>query len=228
MKRFAVKFRRILELLCLWVLQRKLLAQFHDLCAQKLSCLLWNSDVLWKLSARKFYRKSSGRNSTISVSINEAVSCEVQTHFGSFRLSSFIKKVAGAFSRFLRPKMKLFAVKFRRILELLCLWVLQRKLLAQFHDLCAQKLSCLLWNSDVLWKLSAKKFYRKSFGRNSTISVSINEAVSCEVQTHFGSFRLSSFIKKLLGAFSQFIRPKMKLFAVNFRSILDIFAFQAL
>jgi len=37
--------------------------------------------------------------------------------FGSFRLTNFAKNVLGAFSRFVRPKTKLFAVKFRRILE---------------------------------------------------------------------------------------------------------------
>jgi len=38
-------------------------------------------------------------------------------HFGSFRLTRFMKKVLGALSRFLRPKTDLFAVKFGRILE---------------------------------------------------------------------------------------------------------------
>jgi len=71
-------------------------------------------------------------------------------HFGSFRLACFLKKVLGAFSRFLRPKMKLFAVKFRRILELLSLQVLQKKFWAQFHDLCVQKRSGLLCSSDAI------------------------------------------------------------------------------
>jgi len=74
------------------------------------------------------------------VSKKEAVCREVQTHFGSFRLASFIKKVLGAFSRFMRPKMKLLAVEFRRILEGLCL---QKKFWAQFHDFCVQRRSCL-------------------------------------------------------------------------------------
>jgi len=78
------------------------------------------------------------------VSKNEAVCCEVQTHFGGFRLSSLIKTVVGAFSRFMRPKTKLFAMKFRRILEVLCLQDLQKKLWAQFHDLFVEKRSCLL------------------------------------------------------------------------------------
>jgi len=72
----------------------------------------------------------------ICVRKNEAVCCEVQTHFGSFRLSGFIKKILGAIPRFVRPKMKLFAVEFRRILEVLCLQVFKKKLWAQFHDLC--------------------------------------------------------------------------------------------
>jgi len=73
----------------------------------------------------------------------EAVCCEVQMHFGSFRLSSFVQNVLGAFSQFMRPKMKLFTVELRRILQVLCLRVLQKKFWAQFHDLCIQKQSCL-------------------------------------------------------------------------------------
>jgi len=80
----------------------------------------------------------------ICPSKNEAVCCEIQTHSGSSLPASFKEKVVGAIPRFVRPKMKLFAVKFRRILEVLCLQVLQKKLWAQFHDLCNQKRSCLL------------------------------------------------------------------------------------
>jgi len=142
-------------------------------------------------------QKSFGRNSTICVSKNEAVCCEVRTHFGSFRLSSFIKKssgrifpidasknevvcrgvqtdfksslpasftekVVGAIRQFVRPKMKLFAVKFRRISEVNRLQGLQKNFWTNFHDLCVQ-----------------------------------NEALCCEVQTHFASFPLARFIKKL-------------------------------
>ena len=103
-----------------------------------------SSDTFWKLSACKFYRKSSGHNFSICASKNEAVCYEVQTHFGSFHLSRFIKKVLGAFSQFMRPKTKLIAMKFRRILEVLCLQGLQKKFWATFHDLCVQKRSCLL------------------------------------------------------------------------------------
>jgi len=45
----------------------------------------------------------------------------------------------GAFSRFMRPKTKLFAVEFRRIFDVLYLQGLQKKFLAHFHDLCVQK-----------------------------------------------------------------------------------------
>jgi len=73
------------------------------------------------------------------VSKNEVACCEVQTEFGSFRFARVMKKVLGAFSRFLRVGAKLFAMKFRRILEVLCLQDLQRKFWAQFHDLFVQK-----------------------------------------------------------------------------------------
>ena len=78
----------------------------------------------------------------------------------------FTEKVVGAISRCVCPKMKLFAVKFRRILEVFAFQALWKKLWVHFPDLCIQ-----------------------------------NEAVCCEVQKHSGSFRLSSFIKKLSAHF---------------------------
>jgi len=193
MKLFAVELRRILEVLCLRVLQKKFWAIFHDLCVQKRSCLPWNSDAFWKFSACKFQRKSSGRNSTIFVLKNEAVCCEVQTHFRSFRLASFVKRVLGAFLRFMHPKTKLFAVKFRRIFEVLALRGLWKIFRAHYHDLCVQKLNCLPWCSDAFQKFSASKVYRESSGQIFTIYVSENEAVCCEVQTHLASFRLQDW-----------------------------------
>ena len=103
------------------------------------------------------------------------------------------KKVVGAFSRFLRPKTKVFPVNFRCILQVLCLQFLQKKLWAQFHELCVQKRSCLLWSSDAFWKFSPFKLY-----------------------------------KNVLGAFSRFAGPKMKLFAVEFRCILEVLCLQVL
>jgi len=99
----------------------------------------------------------------------------------------------GIFSRFLRPKTKLFAV-----------------------------------SSDAFWKFSAYKVYRKSFGRIFTIYMSKNEVISCDVQTHFGGCHLATYITKVLGALSRFLRPRKKLFAVMFRRVLDVFSMQAL
>jgi len=62
------------------------------------------------------------------VSKNEAVYCEVQTDFKSSLPVSFTDKVVGAILQFVCPKTKLFAVKFRRILEVLCLQVLKKVL----------------------------------------------------------------------------------------------------
>jgi len=75
------------------------------------------------------------------------------------------EKVLVAFSRFLHPNMKLFAVKFWCILEVLCLQALQKRLWAQFHDLWVQKWSGLLWSSDAFWMLSPFKLYKKFSGR---------------------------------------------------------------
>jgi len=57
---------------------------------------------------------------------NKAVCREIQTHFGSFRLMRFMKKVLGAISQFMCPKTKLFPVKFRRMSEVFRLQVLQK------------------------------------------------------------------------------------------------------
>ena len=156
----------------------------------------------------------------------------------------------------LASKMKLFAVKFRRIFEVFALRGMWRKFWAYFLDFCVQKWSCFLRSSDAFWKFSPCEVYKNSSGRIITIYASKNEAVCREVQTHFGSFLRASFmkriwahfldfcvqkwsclflssdafwtfspdevLKKVLGAFSRFMRPKTKLFAVKFRCILEV------
>jgi len=223
-----MKFRRISKVLCLHGLQKKLWAQFHNLCVQKWSGLLWSSDTFWNFSPFKLYKKSS----------------------------------LSAFSRFMLPKMKLFAVEFRHILEVLCLRVLQKKFWVQFDDLCVQKWSGLLWSSDAFWKLSPCMLYKKSSECIFPIYVSKNEAVCHGVQTHFGSslpanftekflaqfrdlcvktrsclpwnsdafwkFSAGKIYRKVVGAIPRFARPKMKLFAVKFWCILKVLCPQGL
>ena len=192
-KQFAVEFRRILEVLCLQGSQTKLWAHFRNLCVQKWSCFLRSSDAFWRLSPCEVYDESSGRNITIFTSTNEAVCREVQTHFQRSPFARFTKQVMGSFSLFMCPKTKLLAVKFRRILDVLCLQVLQKSFWAHLHDLCVQKRSSLPWSSDGFWKFSPWKLRKKD-----------------------------------MGAFSRFLRTKMKLFALEFRRILEVFAWWGL
>ena len=84
--------------------------------------------------------------------------------FWKFSLCEVYEKNQGAFSRFVRPKMKLFAVAFRCISEVLHLQGLQRKFWTNFHDLRVQKWSCLLWVSDAFCKLSACTIDKKVVG----------------------------------------------------------------
>jgi len=63
---------------------------------------------------------------------NEGICREVQTHFGSSLPANFTEKALGAISRVVRPKTKRFAVKFRRILEVLCLARFIKKVLDAF------------------------------------------------------------------------------------------------
>ena len=161
MKMFAVEFRRISDVFALWGLWRKFFAHCHNFCVQKRSCLPWSSDAFWKFSACKVHKNFFGRIITIYVSKNEVVCSEVQTHFGSSLPTSFAEKVLGAYSRFLCPKMKLFAVKFGHILKVLCLQGSQKNLWAHYHDLCVRKRSCLQWSSDAFWKFSLYEEYKK-------------------------------------------------------------------
>jgi len=114
------------------------------------------------------------------MSKNEAVYCEVQTHFGSFRLSSFTKKVLGAFTRFMRPKTKQFAVKFRLILEVLCLQVL-KKMLWRNSTICAPKNEAVCLEIQTHFGSSLPANFTESSGRYSTICASKNETVCCEI-----------------------------------------------
>jgi len=107
-KLFVVKFRRMLEVLDLQVLQKKFWAQF-----------------------------------SVYASKHKFVYREIQTHVRSFRPASFAEKVLGAYLRFMFPNTKLFAVKFRRIFEVLRLQGSQNKFWAHIYDLFVQKRSCL-------------------------------------------------------------------------------------
>jgi len=66
-----------------------------------------------------FRKKKSGHIFTINASKNEAVYREVQTHFGTSPPPTLTKIFLGTLARFMHPKTKLFAMKFRRILKLL-------------------------------------------------------------------------------------------------------------
>jgi len=55
----------------------------------------------------------------IYASIYEGVCCEDQMHFVSSLLATFAKNVLGTFSQCMHLKTKLFAMKFRHILEVI-------------------------------------------------------------------------------------------------------------
>ena len=102
----------------------------------------------------------------------------------------------------MHPKTKLFAVKLRRILEVFRLQGLQEKIPGAFSrfmrpktKLLAMRLRCIL---DVLCSQHLQKKSWHIF----IIYVSKNEAVGCEVETHFGSYLLAKYTEKILGTFS--------------------------
>jgi len=95
----------------------------------------------------------------------------------------------GAFLQFMRPKTKLFAVKFRCILEVLTLRGLWKKFRVHYHNLCVQKLNCLPWCSDAFWKFSACKVCREFWTNFHGLCVH-KRTCYCEVQMHLEGFCL--------------------------------------
>ena len=63
----------------------------------------------------------------------------------------------------MRPKTKLFAVKFRHVVKFFACMVCKKKFWAHFHDLCVQKRSILQWSSDAFCKFSAWMVCKKKF-----------------------------------------------------------------
>ena len=148
--------------------------------------------------------------------------------FWKFSPRKLYTKVMGPFSRFLHSKMKLFAVEFRPILEVLCLQGLHKKFWAHFYDSCVQKWSCFLRSSDAFRKFSPCEVYNESSGHIIMTYASKNVTVWRDVQTHLGTFLLARFMQKVLGEISRFMRLKTKLFAVKLTRILEVFSVQAL
>jgi len=160
---------------------------------------MWSSDRFWNLSACKVYKKISGRIFAMFASENEAVCCEVQLHF-----RSSLCKVYSFFARFTEEVMGAFS-------RFMCPKI--KLFHAKFRRI-SEVFTC--------------KVYKEISGCIITIFVFKNEAVCREVQMHFGSSPHSRFPKRFLGAFSQFMRPKTKLFSVKFGGILEVFSMQAL
>jgi len=144
--------------------------------------------------------------------------------FWEFSACKVYKEVLGAFSRFLRLKTKLFAMKFRCIFWVIHFQRLQ-KCFGRIFTIFGSKNEAACREVQAHLRFSLCKL-KKSSGRIFSIFASKNEGISLEFRTHFGRSLPASFIEKVLGAFSRFMRPKMKLFAVEFRSILEVLRWQ--
>jgi len=192
-KRFAVKFRRILEVLPCNVYKKSSGRIFSIFASKSEAVCRWvqmhsGCSLLAMLTV-----KSSGHNFTIYVSKNEAVCCWVQTHFGSFCLASLIKKF---WMHLLDFCVQNEGVRCEAQTHF------GSSLPARFTEkssghnvmICVQKRSSFLWNSGASWTFLPCKGHRKSSGRIVSIFSSKNDAVCCEVQTHFWGFCLACFI----------------------------------
>jgi len=125
----------------------------------------------------------------------QEVCCEIQAHFGSSRFAGFMKKIQCTLSRFVRPKLKLFAVIFRHISEVLHHQRLQRKFWTNFHNVCVQNeaVSCEGQTHFASFPLAR---LIKSCGRIFTIYVSCKQ-----------TFLTSTFCRNALATFYNFTRP---------------------
>jgi len=92
----------------------------------------------------------------------------------------------GAFSRFLRAKTKLLAVKSRPILEVFTLQV-KKKVLDAFSRFLRPKTKVFPVKFKGSLEVLCLQVLQKNSGRNFTSCASKNEAICYEVQTHFGS-----------------------------------------
>ena len=106
---------------------KKFWGHFLDFCVQKWPVCRWVQMHSGCSPLARFTVKSSGRSFTIYVSKKRSSLLMSSDAFWKFLPCQLGKKVVGAFSRFLPQKTKLFAVKFKRILEVLCLQGSQKK-----------------------------------------------------------------------------------------------------
>jgi len=123
-----------------------------------------SSDAFWEFSTCKVYKEVLGAFSRCLSLKSKLFAMKFRCIFWVIRLQSLQKCFGCIFEIFtLQVKKKFWAhfldfaskKKFRRILEVLCLQVLQKTFLAKFHELYIQKRSGLLWSSDAFWKSSA-------------------------------------------------------------------------
>ena len=177
--------------------------------------------------------KSSWRIILIVASKNEAVCCWVQTNlevFALFALTPYevYEESSWCIIMICASKNEAVCCEVQTHFESSPLARFTKKFLGAFHDLCVRKRSSLMWSSDAFWKFSACKFHRKSSAWNFTIHVSKYGAVSCEVQTQFGSFHLACEVyENSSGRIITVLLPKTKQFAVKFRRITEVFPMQA-
>jgi len=134
-KLFAVKFRCILEVLCLQSLQRKVPgAMSRYMCPVTKWFSVMFRHILEVFALQGLQKKFSAHFLDFCIQKRSCLLRSSDT-FLTFLPCMLCKKCSGRIFTIYVSKTKLFAMKFRRILEVLCLQVLKKKFWAQFHDL---------------------------------------------------------------------------------------------
>jgi len=107
-----------------------------------------------------------------------------------------------------RPKTKLFAVKFRRILDVFYLQGLQKKVPGGMSGYVCPKMKRFTVKFRRTLEVFAFQALQKKFGRIYPIYASKNEAVCREIQTHFGSSLPASFKENVVAQFHDLCAQK--------------------
>ena len=173
---------------------------------------------IWKFSSCKVYNNCSGHTFTIYACKNEEVCCAVQMHFGNFPFARFAKKFWAHFQDLCVQKQRCLRWS-SHIFSKFSAFKVYRKSSGHISWFVSKNEAFCYEVQMQFRHFWLARFIKKKLWCIFTIYVSKNKAVSCEVQMHFGSSPLVRFTEKVLGAFSRFICPKTKMFAVKFRRI---------
>ena len=176
----------------------------HDLCVQKWSSFRWSSDAFRKFSPCEVDKKSAGRINTIFASKNEAICCEVQTHW-KFSACKVYRKSSGRMFTIYASKSEAVYCKVQTQFGSSPPARFTEKVLGTFLWFMCPKTKLSTVKFRRIQKLSFCKVYEKLLGAISRFMRLKRSCLPVKLMTQFGVLRLQGVQKEVLGAFSRFV-----------------------